>query len=94
MTNDTGARHVAAGLGAGVVTLFGSTDPRWSEIDYALERIVRVDVPCSPCQKKLCSRPAGPTYHQCMSAITTDMVFAACEEVLGLAAGARKGGRA
>lgn len=82
VTNDTGARHVAAAMGIGLVTLFGSTDPRWSRIDYAREEIVRVDVPCSPCQSKMCPQPAGPRYHQCMAAITPETVLAACEAVL------------
>ncbi|MCK4601951.1 MAG: lipopolysaccharide heptosyltransferase II [Phycisphaerae bacterium] len=82
ITNDTGARHLAAALGAAVVTVFGSTDPQWAQIDYDKERIVRVDVPCSPCQSKLCRQPPGPTYHQCMTAITPDMVLAAAEELL------------
>ena len=29
ITNDTGARHFAAAMGIGVVTIFGSTDPTW-----------------------------------------------------------------
>ena len=82
ITNDTGARHVAAALGTPVVTLFGSTNPQWARIDYDRERIIRVEVPCSPCQKKMCSQPAGPLYHQCMKAITVDMVTAAAEELL------------
>jgi len=82
ITNDTGARHFAAALGAGVVTLFGSTDPVWAQIDYPRERIVRVDVPCSPCQQKVCPMPAGPEHHQCMTAITPEMVLAAAEELL------------
>ena len=86
VTNDTGARHVAAAMGIGVVTLFGSTDPRWAEIHYAAERQVRVRVPCSPCQSKMCLQPAGPKYHQCMIAISPEMVLAACEEVLQIAA--------
>lgn len=90
VTNDTGARHIAAAMGIGVVTLFGSTDPRWSQIDYEHERIVRVDVPCSPCQSKMCLQPAGPLYHQCMAAITPEMALAACEDVL---AGVRGAGR-
>lgn len=85
VTNDTGARHVAAALGAGVVTLFGSTDPRWSRTDYPRERTVRADVPCSPCQRKLCPQPAGPRYHQCMWKITVEEVLAACEQVLDMA---------
>jgi heptosyltransferase-2 len=82
VTNDTGARHVAAALGADVVTVFGSTDPTWARIDYPRERIVRVDVPCGPCQRRKCPRPPGPTYHQCMTAITPEMVLAAAEELL------------
>lgn len=83
ITNDTGARHVAAAMNTAVVTLFGSTDPRWARIDYERERIVRVDVPCSPCQKKQCPNPAGATFHQCMEAITVEMVLQAAGELLG-----------
>ena len=86
VTNDTCARHIAAALGLAVVTLFGSTDPRWSAIDYELERIIRVDVPCSPCQRKMCNQPPGPAYHQCMEAITVEMVLPAAEELLDLEA--------
>ena len=82
VTNDTGARHLAAAVGIGVVTVFGSTDPQWSRIDYARERIVRVEVECSPCQKKLCAQPAGPTYHQCMELISPQMVYDAAAELL------------
>ncbi len=82
ITNDTGVRHFAAAFDVGVVTLFGSTDPVWAQIDYPRERIVRVAVPCSPCQQKICPQPAGPMYHHCMSAITPEMVLAAAEELL------------
>ncbi len=82
VTNDTGARHVAAALGAGVVTVFGSTDPEWSRIDYPLERIVRADVECSPCQLKLCPLPGGPEYHRCMESVSPERVFAAAAELL------------
>lgn len=84
ITNDTGARHIAAALGIGVVTLFGSTDPAWTRIDYDLERTIRVDLQCSPCQRKLCSQPPGPMYHQCMTAITPEMVLEAAEELLDI----------
>jgi heptosyltransferase-2 len=92
ITNDTGARHIAAALGVPVVTIFGSTDPRWSAIDYQLERIVRLDVPCSPCQKPTCPQPPGPMYHQCMEAITPDAVLAPAEELLDLVASGRAKG--
>ena len=82
ITTDTGARHIAASLGRPVVTLFGSTDPGWTVIDHPLERIVRVAVPCSPCQKKDCPLPRGPEHHRCMTAITPEMVLAAAEGLL------------
>jgi heptosyltransferase-2 len=82
VTNDTGARHLAAAAGISVVTVFGSTDPEWSRIDYPRERIVRVDVECSPCQLKLCPLPAGPDYHKCLERVSPEMVLAAAEELL------------
>ena len=93
ITNDTGARHIAAAMGIGVVTLFGSTDPVWAQIDYPLERIIRVDFPCSPCQQPICPHPAGPTYHQCMAAITPEMVLAEAETLLEATADLSKGAR-
>jgi len=82
ITNDTGARHIAAAQGAGVVTIFGSTDPDRTTIDYPLDRIIRTDVPCGPCQKKRCGLPAGPEHHQCMTNITPQTVVEAAEALL------------
>jgi heptosyltransferase-2 len=82
ITNDTGARHIAAAMGAGVVTIFGSTDPAWTVIDYPRERIVRIDVPCSPCQKKDCPLPSGAKRMQCLTGIGVETVLAAAEELL------------
>lgn len=91
VTNDTGARHIAAALGTDMVTIFGSTDPQRTAIDYPRERIARADVPCSPCQKKACPFPPGPRFHQCMTAITVQTVFdAACELLDSAPAGLRE----
>ena len=35
VTNDTGPRHLAAGMGTRCVTLFGPTDPRWAALHEA-----------------------------------------------------------
>ena len=82
VTNDTGARHIAAASGIAVVTIFGSTDPDWTIIHYGRERTIVSRVDCSPCQKKICDQPAGPLYHQCMQSIQVETVLAAAEELL------------
>ena len=92
ITNDTGARHIAAAMGTGVVTIFGSTDPRWSSIDYHRERILRVDIPCGPCQRKRCPLSPGPTHQQCLKAISKEAVLGAAEELLDLPPESAKGG--
>ena len=91
ITNDTGARHFAAAFGIAVVTIFGSTDPVWAQIDYEHETILRAEVSCSPCQRKACPNRPGPTYHQCMKAITVEMVVSAAEELLDRRAAGRNG---
>lgn len=82
VTNDTGARHLAAAAGIAIVTIFGSTDPEWARIDYPRERIIREDVACSPCQRKLCPQPAGPEYHKCLELVSPEKVYQAAEELL------------
>ncbi len=77
VSNDTGPRHIAAAFGVPVVTVFGPTDPRWTEIDFEHERIVRVDVFCGPCQKRTC-----PLDHRCMTQVTPEMVFEQVNELL------------
>ena len=91
ITNDTGARHVAAGVGAGIVSIFGSTDPAWTTLDYDLERIIQAEVPCAPCQKKACPNPPGETFHQCMTSIEVDDVAAAASELLSAADASKRG---
>ncbi|KPK85702.1 MAG: hypothetical protein AMJ81_03075 [Phycisphaerae bacterium SM23_33] len=83
ITNDTGPRHFAAAFNVPVVAIFGATDPERTTIYYDRERIVRVDVPCGPCQRKQCPLPPGPRHHQCMLKIPPEMVLAATEALLG-----------
>lgn len=77
VTNDTGPRHFARAFGKPVVTIFGSTDPRWTEMQYPLERKVQVQVPCGPCMLRRC-----PLDHRCMQLVTADMVSAGVLELL------------
>jgi heptosyltransferase II len=78
VTNDTGTMHVATAVGTPVVALFGSTDPSvtgpWGDGHV----VVRKDVSCSPCLKRIC-----PTDHRCMELITVDEVEEAVTKKLG-----------
>ncbi len=77
LTNDTGPRHFACAFGTPVVTVFGPTDPAWTETDYARERKLLVPVDCGPCMKRRCV-----TDHRCMTRVSVDEVFKACAELL------------
>jgi len=78
VSTDTGPRHVAVAFDRPVVCLIGPNDPRYT--NYCLERtaLIRKDLDCSPCQRKVC--PLG--HHDCMRLITTDEVIAAAEDLL------------
>lgn len=73
VTNDTGTMHLSAAVGTPVAALFGPTDPSttgpWGDGHVVVKR----DVSCSPCLKRVC-----PTDHRCMELITVDEV----EEVI------------
>ena len=77
ITNDTGPRHIAAAMGTAVVTIFGPTDPKWTEIGFAHERQVMLDVPCGPCQLKRC-----PLDHRCMNWLEPERVFEKVAELV------------
>lgn len=81
ITGDTGPRHVAVAFDRPVVCLMGPSDPNYT--NYCLEHtvVIRKDLPCSPCQRKVC--PLG--HHRCMRDIAADEVIAAGERLLGLA---------
>ena len=77
LTNDTGTMHVAAAVGASVVALFGPTDPVTTGPWGNSHIIIRENVPCSPCMKRVC-----PTDHQCMKLITVGEVEEAVNKKL------------
>jgi heptosyltransferase II len=77
ITNDTGPRHIAAALRRKVVTIFGSSNPAWTETGYENEIKIISNVECAPCQQKVC-----PKEHQCMTAISVDEVLTAAGKLL------------
>lgn len=78
--NDSGAMHVAAGVGLPVVAVFGPTDPHGTAPVTPRCTIVQRKPYCSPCFLRHC-----PTDHRCMSALTPEMVEAAVKPWLATA---------
>ncbi len=74
---DSGPMHIAAGVGAPVVSLFGATSPQRSG-PYGFDHLViEGAAPCRPCYSRKCS-----INRQCMDAITADRVLAKIDEAL------------
>ena len=82
VTNDTGARHIAAAVNTPVVTVYGSTDPGWTALDFAHQEDVRVEVDCGPCQKKICPLPESKGRMKCLEGVSVGMVLEAAERLL------------
>lgn len=82
VSTDSGPRHFAAAFGVPLVTLFGSTDPRWSENYHWQAADLLQPLACSPCGRRTC--PLG--HHRCMRDLTPDRVFAAVQRMLDSAA--------
>jgi len=76
ISTDTGPMHLAAAMGTPVVAVFGATAP-WRTGPYGdRHRVVRLDLPCSPCLKRECDAPV------CMRDLASDRVINAAKELL------------
>jgi heptosyltransferase-2 len=78
VTNDTGPMHISAAVKTPVVAIFGSTDPVSTGPRGNGHIIVRKDVSCSPCLKRVC-----PIDHRCMDLISTGDVLEALNRIIG-----------
>ncbi len=87
VTGDTGPMHLAAAVGTPVVAIFGPSDPARYATSGPDDRIVRVDLPCSPCNRirRPPSRCVGHT-PDCLVHVSADAVHAAAVSVLAAAA--------
>jgi ADP-heptose:LPS heptosyltransferase len=95
VTGDTGPMHLAAAVGTPVVAVFGPSDPaRYAPAD-PMHRIVRLDLPCSPCNR-IRLPPARCAGHipDCLAGIDVERVFRAAAESLERAGRARREPRA
>jgi ADP-heptose:LPS heptosyltransferase len=83
VTGDTGPMHLAAAVGVPIVAVFGPSDPaRYAPRD-PMHQVVRVDLPCSPCNRIRLppERCVGHT-PDCLTGIDVEMVYRAAEGTL------------
>jgi lipopolysaccharide heptosyltransferase II len=90
VTGDTGPMHLAAAVGTPVVALFGPSDPVRYGPRAAHERIIRIDLPCSPCgQVRLPPVRCRGHVPDCLDGIGVDLVVTRALELLDAAPVAR-----
>ncbi|HEX6464143.1 MAG TPA: glycosyltransferase family 9 protein [Vicinamibacterales bacterium] len=84
VTGDTGPMHLAHAVGTPIVAIFGPSQPVRYGPRGVRDRVVRIDLPCSPCNR-IRVPPARCTGHtpDCMAGVDVASVLAAIDEVLG-----------
>jgi heptosyltransferase-2 len=87
VTGDTGPMHLASAVGTPVVAVFGPSDPARYATSGPFDRVVRIDLPCSPCNRirRPPERCVGHT-PDCLAGLTAGAVFAAATSVLDASA--------
>lgn len=82
VTNDSGSMHLAASLGKPMVSIFGPTNPVHIGPYQRPESVVRVDLPCSPCNyRRLSQCPFG---HACMKQVTSAIVVDRVHKIVAI----------
>ena len=74
LTNDSGPMHIAAAVKTPVVALFGPTSPRRTGPYGSEHRVLRRELPCSPCFKRTCR---NSIHLECLKTIDPDTVMEA-----------------
>ena len=83
VTGDTGPMHLAGAVGTPVVAIFGPSDPARYALRGPHDRVVRVDLPCSPCNRirRPPERCVGHT-PDCLASVRVESVFEAAVSAL------------
>jgi ADP-heptose:LPS heptosyltransferase len=82
LTGDTGPMHLAAAVGTPTVAVFGPSDPaRYAPISTR-HRVVRIDLPCAPCNRiRLPPERCQGHTPDCLEGVTVDAVVRAAREL-------------
>ena len=79
LSNDSGPMHIASAVGTPVVALFGPTSPLRTGPYGNGHRVLRRELPCSPCFKRACR---NNVHLECLKTIDSDTVMEAVHERL------------
>ncbi len=77
VTNDTGPRQYAVAFDVPVVVMMGPTDPGYTSNNLERTEVIREQLDCMPCHKKVC-----PRGHECMRRIMPARVLEAVGRML------------
>ena len=78
VTNDSGLMHISAALNKPIVAVYGSSDPGFTPPLGDHIAILRLNLPCSPCFKRVCPL----THLNCLTQLLPAQVKAALEGLL------------
>jgi ADP-heptose:LPS heptosyltransferase len=94
ITGDTGPMHLAAAVGTPIVAVFGPSMPARYAPLARHRRIVRIDLPCSPCnQIRLPPERCRGHVPDCLEGISSEMVYRAARDLMAEVETAAAGGR-